>query len=155
MSIEENKAFVRRFYQSFGKEDAVRRIREAENREAEIEKVLRGIFNEYYAPDCLMHATEGDRSFEEDLKDTVAYLNICPDFKFTVEDMIAEGDRVATRWTVHGTHEGTFRGIPPTGKQINGKGITIKRIAGGKVVEEWALIDMFGLLQQIGAISVK
>ena len=152
MSTEENKAFVRRFYESWGKEESVRRIRAAENREAETEKVLREIFTQYYAPDCKMHATEGDRSFEEDLKETVGYLVVCPDLKFTVEDMIAEGDKVVARWTIRGTHEGTFLGVPPTGKQVTGKGVTIKRIAGGKVVEEWALIDLLGLMQQIGAI---
>ena len=152
MSTEENKALVRRFYKSFGKEDSVRRIRESENREAETEKVLRTIFTEYYAPDCIMHATEGDRSFNEDIKWTVIYLSAFPDLKVTVEDMIAEGDKVVTRWVMNGTHEGSIRDIPATEKRVTVKGITIKRIASGKVVEEWPLIDMLGLMQQIVAI---
>ena len=150
MSTEENKALVRRFYESFGKEDSVRRIRESENREAETEKVLRTIFTEYYAPDCIMHATEGDRSFNEDIKWTVIYLSAFPDLKATVEDMVAEGDKVVTRWVLNGTHEGSIRGIPATQKRVTVKGITIKRIASGKIVEEWPLIDMLGMMQQLG-----
>ena len=152
MSIEENKAFVRRFYESFGKENDVRQIREAENHEAEAEKVVREIFFEAYAPDCFMHATEGDRSLEDDIKDTALYFAAFPDIKATVEDMVAEGDKVVARWIMRGIHEGTVRGIPATGRQVIVKGVTIKRIASGKVVEEWALIDMLGLMQQIGAI---
>ena len=155
MSTEENKALARRFYESFGKEVYVRRIREGDNREAEAEKVLKEIFTEFYAPDCIMHATEGDRSYDEDLKDSVAYLIVCPDFKFTVEDLIAEGDKVVARWTVRGTNEGSFRGIPPTGKQIKGKGVTIKRISEGKVVEEWALIDLLSMMQQLGVVPTQ
>ncbi len=155
MSIEENKAFVRHFYESFGKEDHVRQIREAENHEAEAEKVVRAIFSEAYAPDCFMHATEGDRSLEDDIKDTALYFAAFPDIKATVEDMIAEGDKVVARWTMRGTHEGTVRDIPATGRQVTVKGVTIKRVASGKVVEEWALIDMLGLMQQIGAIPPK
>ena len=154
MSIkEENKAVIRRFYESFGKEDSVRKIREAENQEVEAENVIRAIFAEYYAPDCAMHATEGDRSLEEDIKETVKYLVAFPDLKATVEDMIAEDDKVVIRWTIHGTHEGALRDIPATGKPVVVKGITIKRIAGSKIVEEWALIDMFGMMQQLSVIS--
>ena len=150
MSTEENKALVRRFYESFGKEDSVRRIRESENREAEAEKVLRTIFTEYYAPDCIMHPTEGDRSVEEDIKWTAIYTSAFPDMKATVEDMVAEGDKVVTRWVMHGTHEGPLQDIPATGKRVTVKGITIKRIASGKIVEEWPLIDMLGTMQQLG-----
>ena len=150
MSTEENKALVRRFYESFGKEDSVRQIRESENREAEAEKVLRTIFTEYYAPDCIMHAIEGDRSVEEDIKWTAIYISAFPDLKATVEDMVAEGDKVVTRWVLNGTHEGSIRGIPATQKRVTVKGITIKRIASGKIVEEWPLIDMLGMMQQLG-----
>lgn len=76
-----------------------------------------------------------------------------PDLHFTVEDQIAEGDRVATRWTAHGTHQGEFQGIPPTGRQGTITGITIGRIANGKLVEGWTNADMLGLLQQLGAVS--
>ena len=148
MSTEENKVIIRRFYESIGNEDWVRRIREAENREAEAEKVIRTIFSEYYAPDCIMHATEGERSLEEDIQYSVPFFTAFPDLKATVEDMVAEGDKVVTRWVMHGTYEVPIRDIPATGKRVTVQGVTIKRIASGKVVEEWALIDMFGLMQQ-------
>ena len=97
MSIEENKAIVRRFYESIGGERWTRRIREATNREAETEKLLSGYFSEYYAPDSRMHATEGDRSLEEDIKETAPYFTAFPDLKANVEDLIAEGDKVVAR----------------------------------------------------------
>ena len=55
-----------------------------------------------------------------------------PDLRVTVEDMLAEGDKVATRWTIRGTHQGELMGIPPTGKQVEASGITIHRVSGGK-----------------------
>jgi steroid delta-isomerase-like uncharacterized protein len=99
-----------------------------------------------------MHPTEGDRSLDEDIKETVKYLVAFPDLKVTVEDMIAKDDKVVTRWAINGTHEGTLRNIPVTGKPVVVKGITIKRIDNGKIVEEWPLIDMYNVMRQLGAI---
>ena len=155
MSVEENKAIVRRFYESIGGEQWCCRIREAENREAETEQLLSTFFAEYYAPNCFMHATEGDRSLKEDIRETAPYFTAFPDLKATVEDIIAEGDKVIARWTMNGTHENTVRDIPATGKKVTVNGVTIKRMVNGKVVEEWALINMLGLYQQIGAIPPK
>ena len=155
MSVEENKVIVRRFYESIGGEGWVRRIRGAGNREAETEKLLSAFFSEYYAPDCFMHATEGDRSLEEDIRETAPYFTAFLDLKAIVEDIIAEGDKVVARWTMRGTHENTVRDIPATGKKVTVNGVTIKRMANGKVVEEWALINMLGLYQQIGAVPPK
>jgi steroid delta-isomerase-like uncharacterized protein len=75
-----------------------------------------------------------------------------PDFHVTVEDQIAEGDRVVTRWTARGTHLGSFRGIPPTGNQGAITGITIERMVNGKVVECWTNSDDLGLLRLLGAV---
>ena len=75
-----------------------------------------------------------------------------PDLHFTIEDQIAEDDRVVTRWVATGTHMGVFQGIPPSGKRITLAGIDIDRIADGKVVECWTNVDELGLLQQLGAI---
>ena len=75
-----------------------------------------------------------------------------PDFQFEVHDQIAEGDKVATRWKVVGTHEGSFQGVPPSGKRIEMTGITIFRLANGKLVDGWTNEDLLGLLQQIGAV---
>jgi steroid delta-isomerase-like uncharacterized protein len=75
-----------------------------------------------------------------------------PDSYFTVEDMVAEGDKVATRKTFHGTHQGEFMGIPPTGQQVSVGLIDIVRIADGKVVEHWSMGDNLGMMQQLGII---
>lgn len=81
-----------------------------------------------------------------------AYRDAFPDLSLRVEDQIAEGDRVVTRWSARGTHEGDFMGIPATGKEGATTGITIDRIEGGKVVETWTNWDTLGLLQQLGVV---
>jgi len=76
-----------------------------------------------------------------------------PDIRFTVEDQIAEGDRVVTRWSSSATHTGEFMGIAPTGRSGVVTGITINRCANGEIVEAWTNLDALGLMQQLGAIS--
>ena len=73
------------------------------------------------------------------------------DIHCTIEDMVAEEDKVAVRWSWRGTHKGEFMGIAPTGKQVTMTGITILRIEGGKIVEEWGEADNLGFMQQLGA----
>jgi steroid delta-isomerase-like uncharacterized protein len=75
-----------------------------------------------------------------------------PDFQFVIEDQVADADQVATRWLLRGTHKGTFQGIQPTDKQILMTGITIFRIASGRIIDGWTNEDVLGLMQQIGAI---
>lgn len=70
----------------------------------------------------------------------------------TIEDQLAEGDTVVTRWTGRGTHTGELMGIAPTGKEVTVSGITISRLKGGKIVEEWDLMDSLGMLVQLGAV---
>ena len=67
--------------------------------------------------------------------------------------MVAEGDKDAVRWTGRGTHKGDLMGIAPTGKQLTITGISILRIASGKIIEEWGEMDMLGALQQLGIMS--
>jgi steroid delta-isomerase-like uncharacterized protein len=80
------------------------------------------------------------------------YTAAFPDMHVTVDDMVSDGDKVATRWTITGTHGGDLMGMPPTGKSVAASGITIQRIADGKIVEGWTIFDTLGLLQQIGAV---
>jgi len=80
------------------------------------------------------------------------YLNAFPDVKATVEDLMADGDKVVARVSYRGTHQGAFRGIPPTGKQIAVTGINIFRIANGQLVEHWGLTDRLAVLQQLGVV---
>jgi steroid delta-isomerase-like uncharacterized protein len=77
-----------------------------------------------------------------------------PDLQITVEDQIAEGDKVATRWRGRGTHQGDFLGIPSTGRPMEIAGITIFRLADGKIVESWGNPDNLGMLVQLGVISL-
>lgn len=86
-------------------------------------------------------------------KEFVSGLRIAfPDFQFEVLDQVSEGDEVATRWIISGTHEGEFQGMPPSGKRIEMTGITIFRIADGKLIEGWTNEDVLGMLQQIRAV---
>ncbi len=75
-----------------------------------------------------------------------------PDVESTIEDLIAEGDKVVARWTSHATHQGEYMGIPPTGNRVDFTGISVYRIEGGKIAQSWTAEDELGLLRQIGAV---
>jgi predicted ester cyclase len=77
-----------------------------------------------------------------------------PDFHVTIEDQIAEADKVVTRWTARGTHNGELRGPPPFGKRVILNGISIARLVGGQIVETWAEVDSLRMFQQLLAASV-
>jgi steroid delta-isomerase-like uncharacterized protein len=83
-----------------------------------------------------------------------AFRSAFPDLTFTIEDQIAEEDKVLTCWTGRGTHQGELQGIAPTGKQITITGMTLERIVNGKVMEGWAEFDALGMMQQLGVIPV-
>ena len=95
-----------------------------------------------------LHGPEGVKEFIS------AYTAAFPDARITVEEQLAEGDRVATRWSGRGTHEGELMGVEPTGRQVTVSGLTISRLEGGKIVEEFQNWDTFGMLQQLDAIPV-
>jgi steroid delta-isomerase-like uncharacterized protein len=78
------------------------------------------------------------------------YTGAFPDLRFTIEDMIAEKEKVVTYWTMSGTHKGEFRGIPPTNKKISLDGITIHYITDGKIMDSYVSLDMWGMMQQLG-----
>ena len=136
MSTEENKAIVRRF---------VDEVQSGGNIE---------ILDELCSPDFINHsAPPGMPAGCEGVKlVTAMFRQAFPDSYFTIEDMIAEGDKVVTRKTFHGTHEGEFMGIPPTRRRVSISLIDIVRIAGGRVVEHWSLADNLGMMQQLGVI---
>jgi steroid delta-isomerase-like uncharacterized protein len=110
---------------------------------------------DYVAPDYARHQPglpPGLRG-PDLVKHLVAlYQAAFPDFHIAIEDLIAEGDKVVARMRVSGTHRGELLGIPPTGKPVAITAIEIFRLAGGRVVEQWAEADTLGLLQQLGAI---
>jgi len=86
------------------------------------------------------------------LKDRVAILRDAFGQTFTIEDVIAEGDRVVVRWTGRGTHGGAFMGIPPTGKSFAIAGIDVIRFEDGRMAEHWHVVDQLALMQQLGLI---
>jgi steroid delta-isomerase-like uncharacterized protein len=133
MSLEENKALVRRQVDVWNTGDL-------------------SALDEVFAADLVNHdPPPGAASDREGFKQIIAMNRAgFPDMKLTIEDMVAEGDRVVNRWTLSGTHEGEYMGIPPTGRKVVLKGISIHRIEGGKVVENWHEMDMMGVMAQLG-----
>ena len=111
--------------------------------------------DEIYAPDYVGH----DPSNPEEVwglqaaKQAAAdYRRAFPDLRVTVEDLIAEGDKVAARLRVRGTHLGDLNGIAPTGRRVDFTGIVISRVEGGRIAEDWANFDDLGMMQQLGLI---
>jgi steroid delta-isomerase-like uncharacterized protein len=80
------------------------------------------------------------------------YMSAFPDAYFTIHDAFTEGQNEVTRWTVAGTHEGELAGIPRTGRSISVTGISIARIANGKIIESWNNWDALGMMQQLGVV---
>ena len=128
---EENKALARRSWETMDSPDH---------------------FDEVYAPDVVWHNPEGDiRGIEQAEQFIGMYKTAFSDMSITVEDVVAEGDKVVTRVTMRGTYQGETEELgPPTGRRAEGQGITIQRIEGGKIAEEWNSYDNLGLLQQLG-----
>jgi predicted ester cyclase len=125
-----------------------------------IDEILNGqgnpdVADELFAPYYVGHnpASPVDTRGPEGVKGFASmFRSAFPDVHFSVEDQVAEGDKVVTRWRGSGTHRGDLFGIAPTGKGASFVGITINRIEGGKVAEEWQIFDALGMMQQLGAI---
>lgn len=136
MSLEENKALVRRV------------VEEVWN------KGNMTVADEHLSPDYVHHnlppGTPHDR---EGYKQMVRMHHTAfSDFRLTIEDVVAEGDKVALRFNWSGTHKDEFMGIPATGKKVMVTAMCMHRIEGGKEVEQWAELDMLGMMQQLGAV---
>lgn len=113
---------------------------------------------EIFAADYVEHdpASDGEiRGHEGVRRDLEPYVNAFSDTEVTYEDQLAEGDRVATRFTVRATHVEEFRGIPPTGERIEVTGTVIFRVTDGRLQEGWWNWDTLGLMQQLGAIPAE
>jgi steroid delta-isomerase-like uncharacterized protein len=112
------------------------------------------IVDELVAADVVAHiASWGVPASRLSLKQMIANLRFAfPDLRCTVEDEIGEGDEIAARWTMRGTHTGMFLGNQPTGRQVAVLGFIFARVTGGRIVENWILIDQMGLLQQLGIV---
>ena len=92
------------------------------------------------------------RGPDSEKKRVTLYRNAFPDIRFTVEDLIAEGESVTARWSCHGTHKGELNGIAPTGKQFTISGISVARFTNGKMIEGYVNWDALGMMQQLGVV---
>lgn len=130
---EANKALIRRVFEGMNRQDI---------------SVIAELF-----PDCVYRSPAiGELRGEAFRRFVTSSLAAFPDARWTVEDQLAEGDKVVTRWSLTATHKKEFMGIAPTGKRITTTGITVDRIVGGKVVEETEEWDALGMMRQLGVI---
>jgi steroid delta-isomerase-like uncharacterized protein len=111
------------------------------------------LLDELVAPDYVEHdPLPGQGTGIEGIKDRYRMLIEGLDPTFTIEDVIAEGDKVVVRWTNNGTNVGDFLGIPATGRSFSTAGIDIYRLEAGKLAEHWHVVDVFGQMQQLGLL---
>jgi steroid delta-isomerase-like uncharacterized protein len=111
------------------------------------------LVDELFAPDYVGHPSGPEQELRgpQGVKEYIGRLRDgVPDLTLTIEDQVADGDKVATRWTARGTHDGQLLGAAPTGRTATVTGITIQRLGAGRIVEGWTSWDMLGLLQQLG-----
>jgi steroid delta-isomerase-like uncharacterized protein len=133
---EENKALARRSWESVEASDTL---------------------GEVYASDVVWHMPDQEvRGIEEAKQFVDMFKTAFPDMHATVEDVVAEGDKVVTRVTLRGTHQGEVEEFgPPTGRQVEIEGITIHRIEDGKIAEEWNSYDNLSMMQQLGLAAAQ
>ena len=111
------------------------------------------VIDELLSPNYILHIDAPGAKNREGYKQAVAmYRSAFPDFHFTIEDMISDGDKVAIRATMVGTQKGEIMGFAPTGKKLTTTAISIRRFENGKIVEEWVETNMLGFMKQIGAM---
>ena len=138
MSAEESKAIMRRFW-------------------AVWEQGNVDLLDELLAPEYVNHtlATPDLPPGPEGVKEVVSmFHSAMPDLRVVVEDMVAEGDKVATRYALEGTHRGELFGAAPTGGRLSIKSITLERVSGGKIREHWRVTDEMGMMRQLGVFAV-
>ena len=130
---EENKDLVRRSWEAADNQD---------------------VLDEVYTSDAVWHLPNQDIQGVEEFKQYLTlYKTALPDLNVTVEDELVEGEKVVNRFTLRGTHQGEVEEFgPPTGSQMELKGMTISRIEGGKIVEEWQAYDNLSVMQQLGLV---
>jgi predicted ester cyclase len=132
---EENKAIMRLWFDMYTTGDV-------------------NIADEIFAPSWLDHATGRSKNVADVKANVWRARAAFPDVQVTIEDMVAEGDKIAVRYSWTGTHRGEFMGIAPTGKKISWASCTVRRIVDGKIIEHWMLGDNLGLLKQLGVETI-
>jgi predicted ester cyclase len=141
MSAKELKALVRGFFEEASKGKAVTF--------AAIDKLF---VTEYVEHGGSGEAARGIKNYKQSMSE---FYSAVPDVHVAINDMVVEGDKVAARFTLSGTHKGEFMGAPPTGKKVTIEEIGIIRIVGGKFVESWMRYDTLGLMQQLGLVPTS
>jgi predicted ester cyclase len=154
MGIEENKDIGRKLIEVFD-EEYFQQVRQADNQEAEIAKIIRAHRSKYISLDGIIHTPRGDSNFEENLQNQISLCTAIPDLSYKAEDIIADDNKVMVRYSGSGTFLKPFGNIPANGKKVNTHGVWIGRIVDGKMVESWVFHDTLGFLQQLGAIPTK
>ena len=136
----DNKALITRFHDAMNADDAELRSK---------------AIDEFVEPDVLIRTPlPVDATGAEALKEVFRRLHRAfPDLHITMEDLIAEGDKVVARNTVTGTHQGEYMGLPPTGKSITYREIFIFRVVNDRIAETWGVVDVLSQLKQLGAAS--
>jgi steroid delta-isomerase-like uncharacterized protein len=137
VSAEANKAVMRRYFEGAWEQGNLE------------------LLDELLAPDYVNHdpATPDTPAGPEGVKGVVSmFRSGIPDLKVVIEDMIAEGDKVATRYTLEGTHEGELFGVPPTGQRLSIKSMTVERVSEGKIRDHWRVTDSLEMMQQLGVV---
>lgn len=135
MSLQENKALVRRFVENVQNQHDLAEI------------------DELYSPNFVDHSGAANLPGIEGVKAFFTMMfTAFPDMHFTIRQQLAEGDQVATHKTFFGTHLGTFIGIPPTGKQVSIEAMDIFTISEGKIIDHWSVGDFLSMLQQLGVV---
>ena len=134
----------------------------SEENKALSRRVLEGVFqgnpdvvDELLSPDFVLHdpSSETGELGAQDIKGSIEWLHSAfPDARLTIEDQVAEGEKVATRYTFRGVHRGALMGEAPTGKEVTFTGHATDYFSGGKIVESWPNWDTLGLMQQVGAV---
>ena len=133
MSLEENKAIILSLYEADNKKDL---------------SILDELISpDFYDPTFQLRGPESYKQFEN------AFFKGFPDWIETIEDIIAEGDKVWVRFTGTGTHKGEWRSLAPTGKKVTFRGVQIWRIVNGKVIAKDSIIDLLDALKQLGVIE--
>ena len=138
---EENEALVRRYFEEIWNKGNLQLI------------------DELFTTNFVRHGpvgTEGEVRGLEGFKGLVSsYRSGLPDLRIPIEDLIAEGDRVVTRWTAYGTHQGELLGNAPTGNQATVRGILVDRVSGDKIEEVWVAYDTLHFMQQISGVAAS
>ena len=136
MSLDDNKAIIRAYVETVWNQQQLDRA------------------DEFMAPDFLDHASLPGQApgLAGATKKWAMYQAGLPDLHVTINDLVAEGDKVGVRRTYQGTHKGELLGVPPTGNHLQFAGISIFRLTRGKIAESWEQVNLLAMMQQIGAL---